>query len=163
MIVYLMRHGQAEDHSPTGSDADRVLTQTGIEQARALSVYLLNKFSTEDKGDSVQVIASPYTRTRQTAAPIWEAFGHAENVDDRLAATSRVSSIVDVIEESATDSIAIISHNPIISRATDVLIAGPDAPRMFSMSPGQMIALRVNKAQVIGSGELFDRFRLGDD
>ncbi|MGJ8637518.1 MAG: SixA phosphatase family protein [Phycisphaerales bacterium] len=163
MIVYLMRHGQAEEHSPTGSDADRVLTQTGIEQARALSVYLLNKFSTEDKGDSVQVIASPYTRTRQTAAPIWEAFGHAENVDDRLAATSRVSSIVDVIEESATDSIAIISHNPIISRATDVLIAGPEAPRMFSMSPGQMIALRVNKAQVIGSGELFDRFRLGDD
>ncbi len=168
MIVYLMRHGQAEDHSPTGSDADRVLTQTGIEQARALSAYLLNKFSgkdfsKKDKGDSVQVIASPYTRTRQTAAPIWEAFGHAENVDDRLAATSRVSSIVDVIEESATDSVAIISHNPIISRATDVLIAGPEAPRMFSMSPGQMIALRVNKAQVIGSGELFDRFRLGDD
>lgn len=162
MIVYLMRHGEAEESSRSGSDADRSLTPTGIEQARALSVYLSKKFSEDDAGISVGVIASPYVRTRQTAAPIWEALGHPERVDDRLAATSCVSSIIDVIEESTTDSIVIISHNPIISRATDVLIDGLEAPRMFSMSPGQLIALRVDKKNLIGSGELFDRYRLGD-
>lgn len=139
-----------------------MLTPTGIEQARALSVYFSKKFPDDDPGTSLGVIASPYVRTRQTAAPIWEALRHPERVDDRLAATSSVSSIIDVIEESTADSIAIISHNPIISRATDVLIDGVEAPRMFSMSPGQLIALRVNPKNLIGSGELFDRYRLGE-
>lgn len=162
MIVYLMRHGQAEESSGSGSDADRSLTPTGIEQARALSVYLSKKFPDDDPGTSLGVIASPYVRTRQTAAPIWETLRHPERVDDRLAATSSVSSIIDVIEESTTDSIAVISHNPIISRAADVLIDGVEAPRMFSMSPGQLIALRVHRKDLIGSGELFDRYRLGE-
>lgn len=162
MILYLIRHGQAVDSAPSGADADRSLTLIGAEQAKALAAYLSNESSEHNAGVGVEVIASPYVRTHQTAAPIWEMLGQSEKVDDRLAAVSSVSQIIEVIGGSASESVAVISHNPIISRAIDVLVHGPEAPGMFSMAPGQLIALRVNRHNLIGSGELIGQYRMGD-
>ncbi|MBO6512762.1 MAG: histidine phosphatase family protein [Phycisphaerales bacterium] len=162
MIVYLIRHGEAVEQSLSGADADRALTLKGSEQAQALAAYLKRESAVQENPTRIEVIASPYVRTRQTAAPIWEILEQAEKVDDRLAAVSSVSEIIEVISEAQDHDIAVVSHNPIISRAVDVLIDGPEAQRMFLMAPGQLIALRVDPERLIGTGELFDRYRVGD-
>lgn len=162
MIVYMIRHGQAVENAPSGADSDRSLTLTGAEQARALAAYLWKESSTHNGEVRTEVVASPYVRTRQTAAPIWGLLEQAEKLDDRLAAVSSASEIIEVIGESTAESIAVVSHNPIISRAVDVLVHGPEAPGLHSMAPGQLIALRVDRMSLIGSGELIGQYRLGE-
>lgn len=158
MIVYIIRHGQAENQSDSGRDADRNLTELGREQAGAISQYLARP----DTQTPTRVFASPYTRTRQTAGAIWKALDHPEQIDDRLAATRSVSDLLSVIPDMDLPAIAMVSHNPIVSRAVDVLLAGPSAQHTCSMRPGQLIALRVDRPDLVGTAELVAQFRLGD-
>ena len=41
MKVYVMRHGPAEDDSPTGRDADRALTTSGRDRTRSVARALV--------------------------------------------------------------------------------------------------------------------------
>lgn len=158
MIVYIIRHGQAENQSDSGRDSDRNLTTLGREQASAIAQYLAGP----DTQTPIRVFASPYTRTRQTAGAIWKALDHPEQIDDRLAATHSVSDLLSVIPDMDLPAIGLVSHNPIVSRAVDVLLAGPLAPHSCSMRPGQLVALRVDPSDLIGTAELIAQFRLAD-
>ncbi len=159
MILYMIRHGQARDDSPTGHDCDRPLVAHGREQADAIAEFLSETAHTSP----ALVLSSPYIRARQTGAPIWSQMDQLEQIDDRLGADRSVSDILDVIPDAGdAQAIAIISHNPIISRAIDVLIAGIEAPRLHSMRTGELIGLQIDPNEPIGSGQIVTRFRLGD-
>ena len=129
MIVYLIRHGQAEDLSESGHDADRVLVHKGHEQA---------------------------------ATPIWDALGQPVQHEPRIAADRFAEDIVSVIEESDAPSLALVSHNPLVGRAADILVGGPSAPRLHSMRPGQLYGFKVDRENPIGSGKLIAQFRMND-
>mgnify|MGYP003638330332 FL=1 len=158
MIVYLIRHGQAEDLSESGHDADRVLVHKGHEQAAAIAEFL------SDPGQSPPtiVLASPYTRTTQTATPIWNALGQPVQHEPRIAADRFAEDIMSVIEESDAPSLALVSHNPLVGRAADILVAGPSAPRLHSMRPGQLYGFKVDRENPIGSAQLVAEFRMDD-
>lgn len=158
MIVYLIRHGQAENQSDSGRDADRTLTDLGYQQARAIASFLIGP----DSAQPVRVLASPYARTQQTASAIWSTLDHPNQTDERLAAHKSVPDIVEVITSTPVDVLAVVSHNPIISRTADVLTAGPSAPNLYSMRPGQLIALDIDQSNPLGSAKLITQFRLGD-
>lgn len=57
-----MRHGPAEDTSPTGRDGDRALTPEGRERTRAVARALL----TENEAP-LSIVSSPLVRALQTA------------------------------------------------------------------------------------------------
>lgn len=158
MIVYLIRHGQAEDVSESGRDADRVLVHKGHEQAAAIAEFL----SDPAQSPPTILLASPYTRTTQTATPIWNALGQSPQHDNRLAAERSAADIIAVIEESDAQVLALVSHNPMISRAADILVGGPSAQRLHSMLPGQLYCFRVDGDHPIGTGKLVAEFRMND-
>jgi phosphohistidine phosphatase len=63
MILYLMRHGAAEDHAKSGRDRDRKLSAKGRAAATAAAVELLRQ-----RGEPIRVIVtSPATRALETA------------------------------------------------------------------------------------------------
>lgn len=156
MIVYIIRHGKAEKDSDTGLDRDRNLADKGHDQARAIAEFLSSaKINRPDA-----VLASPYNRTMQTASHIWSALDLPEQIEDRLAATQSVSDLIDVIRDSNHNTIALVSHNPTVSRAVDVLIQGPSAPYECSMRTGELIALKLDPSNPVGSATQINHFRL---
>ncbi len=62
MQLLLLRHGQAEDHSPQGGDFSRALVEKGVEQARQAARILRSAGILPDL-----VLTSPLVRARQTA------------------------------------------------------------------------------------------------
>jgi len=62
MQIYLLRHGIAEDYSPTGKDADRRLTADG---KRKLAAVL--KLASAAGVKPSLILSSPLVRARQTA------------------------------------------------------------------------------------------------
>jgi phosphohistidine phosphatase len=60
--LYIMRHGPAEDHSPSGRDEYRALTPSGRERVRAVARALV-----ELDEAPLSVFSSPLVRTLQTA------------------------------------------------------------------------------------------------
>ena len=62
MKLYVMRHGPAEDSSPTGRDGDRALTTEGRDRTRAVARALVAE------GEApLTIISSPLVRALQTA------------------------------------------------------------------------------------------------
>lgn len=62
MKLYVMRHGPAEDMSPTGRDGDRALTPDGRERTRSVARSLLAE------GEApLTIVSSPLVRALQTA------------------------------------------------------------------------------------------------
>lgn len=156
MIVSIIRHGEAHQDSDTGHDRDRNLTDNGHVQARAIAEFL----STSIHEHPDAVLASPYNRTMQTATHIWNAMDLPVQIEDRLAATQSVSDLIEVIRDSGHDIIALISHNPTVSRAVDVLIHGPSAEYECSMRTGELIALDLDPSNPVGSAKQINHFRL---
>lgn len=62
MELYLLRHGIAEDRSPTGRDADRRLTEEGRDKLRRV----LKRAASAGVEPSL-IISSPYKRALETA------------------------------------------------------------------------------------------------
>ncbi len=62
MELYLLRHGIAEDHSSTGRDQDRALTEEGRQKLHRV----LKRAASAGVSPSL-IISSPYTRALETA------------------------------------------------------------------------------------------------
>ncbi len=81
MILYLVRHGIAEESSSSGRDADRRLSTKGTLRT-AMVAKGLRRLGVEFD----RIASSPYTRARQTAEIFARITGHAEDIlfDERL-------------------------------------------------------------------------------
>jgi len=157
MRVYIIRHGKTHRESESGVDADRELKNKGYNQSKALAQRLA-----ESDPPPAMVIASPYKRAQQTAKPIWNSLDQQPQTDDRLAAHRTIEDALDVLVDTAgARSVAIIAHNPTMSRLVDLLIHGPAAPSMTMLRTGELIALDIDPNQMLGSAELIDQFRMG--
>ncbi|MCA9303574.1 MAG: histidine phosphatase family protein [Phycisphaerales bacterium] len=157
MRVYIIRHAKAHRDSESGRDEDRELKNKGFNQSKALAQHL----ALCDQPPAM-VIASPYTRAQQTARPIWEILDQQPQTDDRLAAHRSVADALDVlVDTSGAQCVAIIAHNPTVSRVVDLLIHGPSAPGMTMLRTGELIALDIDPNEMLGSAELADQFRMG--
>jgi phosphohistidine phosphatase len=80
MKLYVMRHGPAEDVSPTGRDADRALTSSGRDRVRSVAKALM------DHGEEpFIVLSSPLVRALQTA----EIVANVTELEKRVHATKK--------------------------------------------------------------------------
>lgn len=110
MILYLVRHGIAEDRSLTGSDADRELTQRGTLRT-AMVAKGLRKLDLKIG----RIISSPYVRARQTAEIIGRVIGYQEEIlfDHRLVPHAQVEEVGDLIRENDdASSLMLTGHEP---------------------------------------------------
>lgn len=158
MLIYIIRHGQAHNGSHTGRDQDRTLTELGHLQAKAVGVYLK-----ACEQQPIGVIASPFVRAQETASEICSVLGQSIITDDRLGADRRLSEMLAVLEDHRDkESIAIVSHMPTVGQLESLLTIGPVASGS-SFWTGEVVTIRVEGDELIGGGEMLERYRLADE
>lgn len=111
MLLYVMRHGPAEDDSPTGRDADRALTHSGRDRTRAVARALVEA----DERPRL-IVSSPLVRACQTADIVALACG-VETVDIRrdLAPGGAAARLVAGLLREGHDRVMIVGHEPDLS------------------------------------------------
>lgn len=75
--LYVMRHGPAEDTSPSGRDGDRALTPDGRERTRSVARALLTEGEVP-----LTIVSSPLVRALQTAEIVAAVTDLEERVRD---------------------------------------------------------------------------------
>ena len=105
-VIWLLRHGEAEDGSP---DAERRLTDDGRQQARTAGDALARLGVEFDA-----CVTSPKVRARDTARLACEPLGVEVSEDDRLEAGPFD---VGEVTEGRGDEVLLVGHDPDFSMA----------------------------------------------
>lgn len=121
MDVWLLRHADAEERSPSGRDEDRSLTRDGAERAAAVGRGLARL------APRITVVwSSPYRRALQTARAVAAALG-AEVTE--LAALAPGGAAEDVVGELAAarhSAALLVGHEPLLGAAIGLLVHGDE-------------------------------------
>ena len=122
MLLYLLRHGIAEDHSSRGGDAERELTDEGKEKTRdALTAAKKMKLAAPEL-----VIASPLIRAQQTAEIALEVFakGAKFETSEAIKPMSDITETMALIADRSKeyDSIMLVGHDPHLSSLGSALL-----------------------------------------
>lgn len=111
MILYLLRHGDAEMYSSNG-DRGRVLTEEGMEQSRLAGRFL------KDIHPSV-VLLSTYVRAKETLVIVNREGGSCalrEFVSMDVAPGASVEDLMIEVNAYDEESLLIVGHNPQLSK-----------------------------------------------
>ncbi|MDH5736179.1 MAG: histidine phosphatase family protein [Gammaproteobacteria bacterium] len=118
--LLLVRHASSDYAGLGVKDIDRVLNETGIQQAHAMAAYVKNKGICPDL-----LITSPSARTRKTALFFVDSFGIGENkiklVDDIYEAEPET--LLEIIRNvsNSIDTLMLVGHNPSIALLSSYL------------------------------------------
>lgn len=118
MIVYLMRHGEAEKQAL--SDPARELTRQGIMENQAVIAKLNQHAPMID-----HAMMSPYRRARQTSSALGMPFPQLRfEVSKDLEPEASVYDLLDKVEKTQAMQVFLISHNPLISNLLSLMVDG---------------------------------------
>jgi len=120
MNLYLIRHGDAEPISPAKSDNKRELTSKGKESIRKAAEGWKKIIK------SIDVIASsPLLRAVQTAEIVAAVLNYKEKIitDKRINSGCKLEDLIDFVRSFDEDDIAIIGHEPDMSRHLSALVS----------------------------------------
>lgn len=111
MKLYVMRHGPAEDDSPTGRDADRALTPQGRDRTRSVARALV------DDGEApLAIVSSPLVRALQTAEIVAAIAGvDAVEVRREMAPAGDSLSLVGELVSAGRKRVMVVGHEPDVS------------------------------------------------
>ncbi len=120
MNIYLIRHGDAESISKSKSDHERELTTKGkesIKKAAAGWKKIIYNFDL--------IASSPYKRALQTAELIAQVYNFKDKIvtDKRIVSGSRENDLIDFINSQDEKNIAIVGHEPDMSRNLSALVS----------------------------------------
>ncbi len=125
MEVYLLRHGIAENRSPSGRDEDRRLTEEGRDKLRRV----LERAQSAGVNPSL-ILSSPYKRAVETAEIAARELGYQGKIV-RVNCLTPDSSPPDIWAElrrhRGEDSILLAGHEPLFS-ATVAWLLGSTRP-----------------------------------
>lgn len=120
MILYLIRHGEAEPQSKSINDASRKLTREGVEILKT-SVRLWKNLI-----DSIDIIiSSPLIRAVQTAEIIRNEFKVEGKIipDNSLLNGGDIKDLLSLAESLEKNNIAMVGHQPDLSEHISKLIS----------------------------------------
>ena len=109
MRLYIMRHGPAEDDSPTGRDANRALTKSGRARVHAVAQSLVD----HDEAP-LAILSSPLVRAFQTAQVVAAVIEFAARA--RAGKNSRFS-----VAMSATSATSSVEMRPELRPGLDAM------------------------------------------
>ncbi len=118
--LYLLRHAKAESGSSTLKDVDRPLSARGQAACMAIGVYMRTQHAIP-----ALVVASPATRTQETAERVIQAMGapcpcHFEN-KLYLASTEEIINSIQLVNKNVP-SLMVVGHNPGMHQAALALV-----------------------------------------
>jgi phosphohistidine phosphatase len=142
MEVYLLRHGIADDDSPTGRDADRRLTAEGRHKLREVLRAVAAAGVTPEV-----VVSSPYVRARQTAEIAAEVLGYKDEIhrSDALVPESDPQQVWQEIRNlyRGAHSLLLASHEPLMGRCAGSLLGYPDL--LVDFKKGAIVRIDVDQ------------------
>lgn len=146
MILYLMRHGEAENHAL--SDASRELTPRGIAETRAVSAQLQISAPAIERA-----ITSPFQRALQTSSILSAALAIPPfEVSNGLQPEADLHGLMDVIEQTESEHLLLVAHNPLLSNLLGLLVDG-NLEKSRYMGTSHMACISLTLAAP-GCGEL---------
>jgi len=110
MQLYVIRHAIAEDQMPGEADAKRELTSDGVKKMKRAV-----KGMRELDWKFDRIVTSPWTRAVQTAAllePLLRTAGEDPIETGLLAQSPRAELLALIAESTASDTTAIVGHEP---------------------------------------------------
>ena len=122
MKLYFLRHGIAEDYSPSGRDADRRLTPEGIAEMEKVARGMATLELRLDV-----VLASPKVRARHTAEIAAAAMGKTDQlrIEPLLAESCGLDELRQALAREAPGArVLLVGHQPDLSLNIGALIGG---------------------------------------
>jgi phosphohistidine phosphatase len=158
MRLLLIRHGKAEDPeawSKSGhDDAQRPLTPAGRRRMRQAAGGLTQLIPRLDV-----LATSPLLRAAQTAKILFKAYDHQPQFleADVLAGGHKPAEILRWLKDhdlDAAGTIALVGHEPDLSRWVAWFLANREQPRMVEMKKGAVAAIDFPRRLAGGKGTL---------
>jgi phosphohistidine phosphatase SixA len=165
MILYIVRHGKAEEQAFSSRDEDRSLTPKGIQQAQ----FLAECMAKAPVRPSL-VISSGFIRAMTTARVLHTATACRFEMSKSLEIGHEVSEVIKLIEQavvkegarSKTETcIVVVGHNPQLSELCTTLTAGLHGDEIL-LRTGEAVVLGFRTADLIGAGKVLRKIRLDD-
>jgi phosphohistidine phosphatase len=119
MLLYVMRHGPAEDRASSGRDFDRVLTPAGRAVVARAARQLGQVRQVGGVAGRLRVLASPLRRARETAEIVAGALSrppdlvHVELHDDLAVDAGLPLGLVRQLAAAGTDAL-LVGHQPTV-------------------------------------------------
>ena len=152
MLLYLLRHANAEHTSPSGKDKDRPLSSIGINQAVLLGDYV----STLNLIETSMYISSSL-RTIETENYALKSCTNNKEFHDELYLTSSKELMKFINGQNTTNNILILGHNEGISALASYL-----TDQYIALNTANCITIEfdfVNSNEISGSmGKIIDFF-----
>jgi phosphohistidine phosphatase len=129
MELYLLRHGIAEDRSPSGRDADRRLTDEGRQKLRRV----LERASSAGVDPSL-ILSSPLKRALETAEIAARELGYQGRIvraDGLVPDSSPQKLWAEVRAHAGESSILLAGHEPLFSDAVAWMLGSTRAMVQF--------------------------------
>ncbi|MFI4917097.1 MAG: SixA phosphatase family protein [Phycisphaerales bacterium JB060] len=160
MHIHVCRHAQAEANSVTGQDIDRPLTRQGCLQARYLAGLMSGLMPSERPR---RILASPATRTHQTAQTIADELGLPVTCLDILLPACPADAAISAIERHTHETpLLLVGHNPTVTAVVSILMHGPSAGLTLpgpALRTGQMATLSADDSIAPGRCRLLELHR----
>lgn len=117
MILYLLRHGEAEPYGGAADDASRALVPAGRKAVTRVATEL-------EPVDAV--FCSPYLRARQTADLVLHATGQTTyQLNNGLTPDSSVQALLTWLDSINQERLLLVAHNPLLSHLASQLTGLP--------------------------------------
>jgi phosphohistidine phosphatase len=149
MVVYVLRHGIAEDAAPGGSDGDRELTKQGKEKLR--NVLTCAREAGVRPG---VMLTSPLRRAVQTAkiaAAVLKAKGAPVETKTLLPGASPLS-VWSEVRGYKTGEALLAGHEPQLSELVGLLLGCPAL--LLDLKKGALVCLDVETTELRPHGTL---------
>ncbi|PCH59595.1 MAG: phosphohistidine phosphatase SixA [SAR86 cluster bacterium] len=118
ILLYLMRHGEAEPAFST--DSARRLTARGISQSQSVVQDFIVR-----RPQIQKAVMSPFARAQETAAIIEKSFDNMVFATElKLTPEGDVNALLSSIESFNVPSLLLVSHNPLMSKLLSLLVNG---------------------------------------
>jgi phosphohistidine phosphatase len=121
MLLYILRHAEAEALSPSGLDADRALTDAGTKRMKLVARAIARM---EPAFDAIFV--SPLLRARQTAEPVAAAcrFKGEPTITEALVPGANPAILLEELETAGCTSALVVGHEPHLGSLFGRLVSG---------------------------------------
>jgi phosphohistidine phosphatase len=147
--LLLLRHAHAEFAVPGQHDRERPLSSRGVEEARAAATWLASQPL------PARILASPATRTRQTAAEVADRIS-AALVEEAAIYEAELRDLLEIVDRHRdAGRLLLVGHNPGFESLVALLTTGQSGDHR-GMPPAGIAWLQFDAGSEVepGSGRL---------
>ncbi|HLI78338.1 MAG TPA: phosphohistidine phosphatase SixA [Candidatus Binataceae bacterium] len=151
MMLYIMRHGLAEEPTPKGDDSARKLTSKGVDKIRKAAAGM------RAMGLAFNVIlTSPITRAMETAEIVaGELGGSKPRAMPELSTGASPAGLLEaIVKLKLPESVLVVGHEPTLSRLASLMLTGSSESAGIKLKQGGVIALEFPDRVERGAAQL---------